>query len=118
MTPVRRRQQGFTLIESIVAIAIAAAGFASLYQLYATTANAERAATETVYAARLAETLLAEPEPAAAGESRGYAWTVETAPSPAGVSLTTLTVTITAPSGREIRVVTERTAAPGGSATP
>lgn len=101
-------KQGFTLIESIVALAIAAAGFASLYQLYATTANAERAATETVYATRLAESLLADPDPGAEGEVRGYVWTIASAPSPGGTALETLTLTITAPSSREIRVITER----------
>ncbi|MEN0653531.1 MULTISPECIES: prepilin-type N-terminal cleavage/methylation domain-containing protein [Hyphobacterium] len=105
-------KQGFTLIESIVALAIAAAGFASLYQLYATTANAERAATETVYAARLAESLLADPEADPDGDSRGYAWVIASSPSPGGAALETLTVTITAPSGRQIRVVTERASPP------
>lgn len=117
MTRRNGQKQGFTLIESVVALAIAAAGFASLYQLYATTANAERAAGETVHATRLAEGLLADPDPQTEGESGGYAWTVETAPSPAGTSLQTLTVTVTAPSGREFTVVTERANAPeGGSA--
>lgn len=109
---------GFTLIESIVALAIAAAGFASLYQLYATTANAERAATETVYATRLAESLLADPDPDPEGEVRGYVWVIASAPSPGGTALETLTLTITAPSGREIRVVTERVSAQRETASP
>ena len=104
-------KSGFTLIESIVALAIAAAGFASLYQLYATTANAEREATETVYATRLAESLLADPDADPEGEVRGYAWAIASTPSPGGTALETLTLTVTAPSGREVRIVTERASA-------
>lgn len=111
------KKNGFTLIEAVVALTLAATGFAALYQLYAGAANAERAASETVYAARLAESLMAEADPEAEGESGGYRWTVERAPSPAGIALETLVLTVTAPSGREIRVVTER-ANPPASGNP
>lgn len=113
MTRRHRKERGFTLIESVVALAIATAGFASLYQLYATTANAERAAGETVYAARLAEALLADPDPETEGESGAYAWALTFTPAPGAAGMETLEVVITAPSGREIRVVTERTSAQG-----
>ena len=103
-------KRGFTLVESVVALVLAAAGFAALYQLYASTAAAERAANETVFAARLAESLLADPDPDPRGEINDYGWDFIRIPAPGQRGLDQLTVVVTTPSGRDIRVVTERPA--------
>ena len=101
-------RRGFTLIESIVALTLAAAGFAAIYQLYAGSANAERAATEMVFVSRLADTILSDPAIDPEGVSQGYRWRLEASPSPAQTGLDTLTLIILTPAGREVQVVTER----------
>ena len=50
-------KRGFTLLETVVAMALASAGLASVYQVYASAARAEQAADQTEYAARLANYL-------------------------------------------------------------
>jgi len=42
----RRNRSGFTLVEALVAMLVAAAGFVAIYQIYANAARSERAATE------------------------------------------------------------------------
>jgi prepilin-type N-terminal cleavage/methylation domain-containing protein len=101
-------RSGFTLLETVIAIALAAAGLAAVYQVYASAAQAERAAGETEQAARLIEHLLAAGEAGSSGETSGYAWTIESVPTPGFDQLETFTIRITAPSGREIELSEDR----------
>lgn len=119
MARTRKSRRGFTLVESIAAMVIAASGFAAIYQLYGGAANAERAAQEITGAVSLAETLLAEAQSGGAapgqGETDGYLWTLEIAPAPdappgSEATLLRATAQVSAPSGRMVRLTTEMTA--------
>lgn len=95
----RSTKRGFTLLETVVALALASAGLAAIYQVYASAANAERAANEARAAVRLTEFLRFEPEPGT-GETDGFAWTITTRPSPGYDGLEEVHIRLTAASGR------------------
>ena len=104
---------GFTLVESVVAMLVAAMAFAGVYQLYGGAARLERAATQTAEMTRIAESLLAtlptyEIGGEEGGETGDYAWTVSGTGDPEGLDLVRVTVIVTAPDGRQVRLVTDR----------
>ncbi len=103
---------GFTLLETVVAIALASAGLAAIYQVYASSARAEQAADETEAAARIAEFLLLTARTGTTGETEGFAWTMETAPNRDWTGLETLTLRMRTPSGREIELQLDRPVTP------
>ncbi|MEE2525564.1 prepilin-type N-terminal cleavage/methylation domain-containing protein [Hyphobacterium sp. HN65] len=100
-------KRGFTLIEAVIAMALASAGLASVYQVYASAARAERASAETETAIRLAEMLFASGEPGT-GEAEGFAWTVSVAPTPGFDGLEQVTLTLTTQAGRTIELQRDR----------
>ncbi|WP_420430896.1 PulJ/GspJ family protein [Hyphobacterium sp.] len=105
--------RGFTLVETVIAMALASVGLASVYQVYASAADSERAANEAAAAVRLAETL----RPAAQGgegETAGFNWTVTTRPSPDYEGLETVHIRLTAGSGRNYEIRFDRPAVQGG----
>lgn len=106
---------GFTLLETVVAIALASAGLAAVYQVYASSARAEEAASETELAAQIAEFLLLTAEEGTTGEIDGFAWRIEADRNPDWAGLETLTLQLTAPSGREYELRLDR---PATSETP
>ncbi|MCW5724704.1 MAG: prepilin-type N-terminal cleavage/methylation domain-containing protein [Maricaulaceae bacterium] len=117
MTPrVRRDKAGFTLVEALAAMLVAASGFAAIYQIYANAARSERAAAETAEGVRLAETLLTEAAPMAGealtGEAGGWRWRVEATPAapPFSETLLRIEAAAVAPSGRRMTLAVERAA--------
>lgn len=99
-------RKGFTLIEAVVAMALAAAGFAGIYELYAGAARAERLSNEYSHAAALADGFLAIQSEPDEGRENGYAWTISREAS--GFPGTErVRVEILTPSGRTIAVLTE-----------
>jgi len=112
----RRNRSGFTLVEALVAMLVAAAGFVAIYQIYANAARSERAATEVAQGVRLAEALLAQVQLAAGdaqdGETDGWRWRVQASPAPAPYErqLLNLEAEVLAPSGRRISLAVERAA--------
>lgn len=101
-------RSGFTLLETVIAIALASAGLAAVYQVYASSARAEQAANETETAARIAEYLLLTVSTATSGETEGFAWSTEVSETARWEGLETLTLRITAPSGREFELALDR----------
>lgn len=108
-------KSGFTLLETVIAIALASAGLASVYQVYASSARAEQGATETETAARIAEYLLLTADSDANGETDGFVWTIEASEDSRWEELETLTLRMIAPSGREFELALDR---PRASETP
>lgn len=100
------KRKGFTLIEAIIALTIAAVGFAGIYELYAGAARGERLSTEISHASALADGFLVAGATAETGEENGYDWTITRAPS-VYPGTEAIEVEITTPSGRTIRVVSE-----------
>tara|TARA_R110002073_G_scaffold18859_8_gene69662 strand:+ start:6192 stop:6530 length:339 start_codon:yes stop_codon:yes gene_type:complete len=101
------KRSGFTLIEAVIALTIAAMGMAGVYELYAGAARVERASTEITYAARLADGLLASGVTDEDGEDAGYAWRVVATPVAAIPGLRRVTVSVETPRGRTVEIVTE-----------
>jgi len=99
---------GFTLLETVVAIALASAGLAAVYQVYSSSARAELSANETEMAARIAEFLILTTDTDASGETDGFTWTIDVAGNPDWEGLETLTLRMTTPSGREIELSSDR----------
>jgi prepilin-type N-terminal cleavage/methylation domain-containing protein len=112
--PSGRNRSGFTLVEALVAMLVAAAGFAAIYQIYANAARSERAASDVAQGVRLAEALLAEARLGAgetqSGETDGWRWRVTASPAPAPYDrqLLRLDAETLAPSGRRISLAVER----------
>lgn len=105
-------RKGFTLIEAVVALTLAAAGFAGIYELYAGAARAERLSNEYSHAAALADGFLAAGAEPDEGGEHGYEWSVSREASGfAGTER--VRVEIRTPSGRSIYVVTEIPVASG-----
>jgi len=102
-----KARKGFSLIEAIVAMTVAAAGFVGIYELYAGTVRAERASIETSYAARLGESLLVSNDGIDEGESDGYQWRISRTPAPDMVGLERISIEIETPRGTTIQMVTE-----------
>jgi len=100
---------GFTLLETVVALALASAGLAAVYQVYSSSARAEQSSNETERAARIAEFLLLTTDGGASGETDGFSWTMDVSSSPDWEGLETLTLNMTTPSGREIELSLDRT---------
>lgn len=111
----KSNRAGFTLLETVVAIALASAGIAAVYQVYASSARAEQIAEETETASRLAEFLLLTSEAGTTGEIEGFVWTMEASRNPDWTGLETLTLRVIAPSGREFEWQLDRPAASGMS---
>ncbi|PIW29995.1 MAG: hypothetical protein COW29_05185 [Rhodobacterales bacterium CG15_BIG_FIL_POST_REV_8_21_14_020_59_13] len=109
----KSNRAGFTLLETVVAIALASAGIAAVYQVYASSARAEQGANETEAATRIAEFLLLTANAGTTGETEGFAWMMEAAPNPDWAGLETLTLRLTAPSGRKFELQLDRPAASG-----
>ncbi|MDH5857682.1 prepilin-type N-terminal cleavage/methylation domain-containing protein [Lampropedia aestuarii] len=84
--PKPRLQQGFTLIEVLVAMVIMAMGLALLYQILGTNTQAVSMTSQYQRAAMLGQSLLAAhdaiPESGwnAQGQSGGYSWSARTQP--------------------------------------
>lgn len=100
-------RDGFTLVETVIAMALASVGLASVYQVYASAADAERAANEAAAAVRLAETLRHAAQ-SGEGETAGFVWTVTTRPSPEFDELETVHIRLTAESGRNYELLVDR----------
>lgn len=103
-------KRGFTLVEAVIAMALASAGLASIYQVYSAAARAERISDETETAMRLAELLLASGD-SSTGEADGMSWTVSIAPTPGFDGLEQVTVTLTTANGRTLEWQRDRPAA-------
>lgn len=103
-----KTRNGFTLIEAIVAMTIAAVGFAGIYELYAGIARSERAAIETSHAAQLGEGLLVSASESATGDSNGYTWRVSIEDVAEMDGLERINVEIDTPRGRTVRISSER----------
>ncbi|MCH8490691.1 MAG: prepilin-type N-terminal cleavage/methylation domain-containing protein [Oceanicaulis sp.] len=112
--PSGRNRSGFTLVEALVAMLVAAAGFVAVYQIYANAARSERAASDVAHGVRLAEAFLAEARLDAgetlSGEMDGWRWRVTASPAPAPYDsqLVRLDAEALAPSGRRISLSVER----------
>ncbi|MEE2565724.1 type IV pilus modification PilV family protein [Hyphobacterium marinum] len=100
------KRRGFTLIEAIIALTIAAVGFAGIYELYAGAARGERLSAEISHASALADAFIVSGAAAETGEENGYAWTITRAAS-VFPGTETIDVEITTPSGRTVRVISE-----------
>ena len=105
-------RDGFTLVETVIAMALASVGLASVYQVYASAADAERAANEAAAAVRLTETLRHAAQ-SGEGETAGFVWTVTTRPSPDFDGLETVHIRLTAESGRNYELRLDRPADQG-----
>ncbi|WP_394693772.1 prepilin-type N-terminal cleavage/methylation domain-containing protein [Hyphobacterium sp.] len=101
-------KSGFTLLETVIAIALASAGLAAVYQVYASSARAEQAADETETAARIAEFLLLTADAEASGETDGFAWSIQRSENAEWEGLETLILRLTSPSGREFELMLDR----------
>lgn len=99
---------GFSLLETVIAIALASAGLAAVYQVYAASARAEQGANETETAARIAEYLLLTADADANGETDGFIWSVQVTENAEWEALETLSLRMTAPSGREFELALDR----------
>jgi prepilin-type N-terminal cleavage/methylation domain-containing protein len=104
-----KTRKGFTLIEAVIAMTIAAIGFAGIYELYAGIARSERAAMETSYAAQLGEGLLASASDSGEGDVNGYAWRITIEDVAEMDGLERIRVEIDTPRGRTVRISSERT---------
>jgi prepilin-type N-terminal cleavage/methylation domain-containing protein len=99
---------GFTLLESVIAIALASAGLAALYQVYASSARAELLANDAEDAASLAQQLMATARPGDRGEAGSFLWQVDAAATPGWDGLETVTIVLATETGREYRVSWDR----------
>ena len=114
------KASGFTLIETIIATALASIGFALIFQglsgaVRLTKASAETERSVLVAKSVLAENTLSPGEIHSQGISDGIAWTLNAnilIERPDGVKLIRYTVLTKGPTGRQVRLVTERTATP------
>jgi prepilin-type N-terminal cleavage/methylation domain-containing protein len=106
-------RRGFTLLETIVAMALASAGLAAVYQVYASAANAERAANEAHAAVQHFEALRLDAEPGD-GQSEDFTWSISTRPAPGFEGLEEVHIRLTATSGRDYELRFDRAARQGG----
>jgi prepilin-type N-terminal cleavage/methylation domain-containing protein len=104
---------GFTLLESVIAIALASAGLAALYQVYASSARAELLANSAEDAASLAQQLMATTRPGDSGETGEFSWQVTSQATSGWDGLETVTIVMETPSGREYRVSWDRPVSSG-----
>ncbi|GJL97574.1 MAG: hypothetical protein DHS20C06_13910 [Hyphobacterium sp.] len=109
----KSNRAGFTLLESVIAIALASAGLAALYQVYASSARAELLANDAEDAASLAQHLMATSRPGEGGETGAFTWQVETTATPGWDGLETVTIVLATRTGREYRVSWDRPVASG-----
>lgn len=108
MTSARR---GFTLVETVVALALASAGMAAIYQVYATAARAERAAAEAETAAALLEHLRHTADRSVTGESGEFSWRISVQPSPDLARLEHVHIEVFPANGRTYSLSFDRAAA-------
>lgn len=104
----KSNRAGFSLLESVIAITLASAGLAALYQVYASSARAELLANEAEAAASLAQQLMATSRPGDHGEAGSFVWQVDAAATPGWDGLETVTIVLEAESGREYRLPWDR----------
>jgi len=111
---------GFTLIETIIATALASVGFALVFQGLGGAVRLTKASAETERSVLVAKSVLAENtlkpvEIHSQGITDGIAWTLNAnvvVEREDGVKLLRYDVLAEAPSGRRVRLVTERTTSP------
>ncbi|PHS23612.1 MAG: hypothetical protein COA84_10840 [Robiginitomaculum sp.] len=116
----KNKTAGFTLIETIIATALASVGFALIFQglggaVRLTKASAETERSVLVAKSVLAENTLVPGEIHSQGITDGIAWTLNAnilIERPDGVKLIRYDVLAKGPTGRQVRLVTERTATP------
>jgi prepilin-type N-terminal cleavage/methylation domain-containing protein len=116
----RNNQAGFTLIETIIAAAMAAVGFALVFQglggaVRLVKASAETERTLLVAKSVMAQSTLTPGEIHLQGITNGIAWTLNSSiliEREDGVKLFRYTLLAEGATGRQLRLVTERTAAP------
>jgi len=75
-----KRDGGFTLIETLVALAIVAIGFGFAFTALPAGLGAQDHAKNLDAAASLAQSLLDMPHAALQGEEAGFAWRIDTSP--------------------------------------
>jgi len=111
----KTRRDGFTLVEALVAMAIAAAGFAGLYQLLSGAAQLERSAQQVQSMTVVAESVLLRTPFMPAGQAlQGaegeYEWSISAIADPELATLSIVTVTVFSPDGRSLRLRSARPA--------
>ncbi|HEY2069247.1 MAG TPA: type II secretion system protein [Rhizomicrobium sp.] len=81
----RDTQSGFTLVETLVALAIVVLSMGVLFRIISTNLDRTRAVRNEAAAAALAQSLLAQAQTgtprSASGVANGYAWTVRVTPA-------------------------------------
>jgi prepilin-type N-terminal cleavage/methylation domain-containing protein len=108
-------KSGFTLIEAVVAMMIAAAGLGMIYQSLGGAARLQAGAMEMARTQTVATSIMANAKQAPAGSSSsgiedGIAWTMQTevvARGENGQQLVRLRVLASGPSGRQVQMVSE-----------
>lgn len=121
----KNRRAGFTLVEAVVATALAAMGFALIFQGLGGAARLSGASTISAKAVLVASSVLAEgtlhpQEGRSQGISDGIAWTLTSSvlvQREDGVKLMRYDVLAEGANGRRVRLVSERTL-PGSGNTP
>ncbi len=76
----RGAQRGFTLLETLVALAIVAIGFSFAFVALPAGLAAQDRARNLDAAASLAQSLLDMPEAATSGQEAGFAWRIDSTP--------------------------------------
>ncbi len=115
-----REQAGFTLIETVIATALASVGFALIFQGLAGAVRLTQASTQTERALLVAKSVLAENtiDPAELhiqGITDEIAWTIDSFiinERADGVKIIRYDVLASGAKGRQIRLRTERTVSP------
>ncbi|WP_421792898.1 PulJ/GspJ family protein [Hyphobacterium sp.] len=101
-------KRGFTLVETVIAMALASAGLAAVYQVYASAARAEQGASQAEAAAAIMENLMLTIDDNASGQTENFDWTVEIAPSAELDQLEIITIRLTTETGRNFELRYER----------
>ncbi len=111
---------GFTLIETIIATALASIGFALVFQGLGGAARLSKASTQSTRAVLVAQSVLAENtldphDMHIQGITDGIAWTLDAnviTEREDGMALLRINVLAEGPGGRRVRLISERVAAP------
>jgi prepilin-type N-terminal cleavage/methylation domain-containing protein len=113
----RDRRKGFTLIEAVVAMAVAAMGFIGLYQVLSGAARLDRSAQDIQSMTLVAESVLAQtphmpPGQSVQGEEAGFSWSLTATGDPAMAGLSRIRVEVVSALGQRIVLRSARPSEP------